>query len=335
MKKSLLFLLPVCLCAAVAGHAQPLNPDGEPLHYWRQADAYLQDQADVIFRQSYKVLEAHPPTTEPGDERRLALFSLDALLHDVRLDDGAAFRSYMDRVVRGVEAGLKTPFPAGAKVRVFRLYNDGFIVQTPSVTIGIDIIRGGSVQNPFVTAGQLRPLVERCDVMFITHGHGDHADKEVARMFLEAGKEVIVPAELWKDLPAPLRVMRGSEGRSAVETVGKLRVNAWPGAQGDVLNNVYAITTPEGTTVMHTGDQDYTSDVGALGMKVDVLIVQSWMMPMAEFVAGIDPALVVCGHENEMGHTIDHREAWWLTFRRMEGVRVPYVVMAWGEAFAQ
>ena len=57
------------------------------------------------------------------------------------------------------------------------------------------------------------------------------------------------------------------------------------------------------------------------------------MMPMEKFVSGIQPALVITGHENEMGHTIDHREAYWLTFRRMNGIKVPYVVMAWGESY--
>ena len=34
-----------------------------------------------------------------------------------------------------------------------------------------------------------------------------------------------------------------------------------------------------------------------------------------------------------MGHTIDHREAFWLAFHKMEPINHDYIVMAWGEWF--
>ena len=115
-----------------------------------------------------------------------------------------------------------------------------------------------------------------------------------------------------------------------------LTFHVYPGRQGNVLNNVYVITLPEGKTIMHTGDQDYSDDLVAKingNIKVDVLLVQCWMMPMKKFVAGINPALIITGHENEMLHSIDHRESYWLTFRRMSEVEAPYIVMAWGEVY--
>lgn len=54
---------------------------------------------------------------------------------------------------------------------------------------------------------------------------------------------------------------------------------------------------------------------------------------MQKFISAVGPSLVICGHENEMEHSIDHREAYWLTFRRMSGIKVPYIVMAWGESY--
>ena len=46
--------------------------------------------------------------------------------------------------------------------------------------------------------------------------------------------------------------------------------------------------------------------------------------------------MIVTGHEDELGHSIDHREAFWLTYYKMEEVykiSVPYVIMGWGEGF--
>ena len=56
------------------------------------------------------------------------------------------------------------------------------------------------------------------------------------------------------------------------------------------------------------------------------------------------PELVITGHENEMGHAIDHREPYWLTYQRkvgsdrfggsrLIGYDVPLLVMTWGEAY--
>jgi len=308
----------------------------EKLHYWRDSETYLQDQATVIIDEAYRVLAAHPPGTSASNERKLALFSLDALLHDTRLDNGPAFMKYMDNMAANIATEIQNSKPVGSEILFFRFYNDGFIIKTPSITVAIDLIRGGKADNPFVSDARMRAIVDQCDIMFITHAHGDHTDLSVAEMFFKQGKTVVVPEEFWKDIPQ-LRVMRGTDViRETVNVLAKntsLKVAVYPGYQGNVLNNVYHITFPEGQTIVHTGDQDYNEDLALkIGQsKVDVLLVQCWMMPMEKFVSGVKPSLVICGHENEMGHTIDHREAYWLTFRRMSEVKVPYIVMAWGE----
>ncbi len=338
MKKTkFLAIVPVILCLLLSSHLSAQ----ERLQYWKDSEAYLQTQASLIFEEAYKVLAAHPPVTNVGSERKLALFSLDALLHDTRLDNGTAFKAYMKRIVSNVAAELRKTKPSGREVRFFRLYNDGFVVQTASVTIGIDLIRGGKADQPFISDTLMRSIVDQCDILFITHAHGDHTDLSVAKMFCEQGKNVIVPEEIWKNMAPQLRVLRGTdiirETISLPVKKASLNVQVYPGHQGNVLNNVYIITLPEGPTIMHTGDQDYTDDLVAKiskNAKVDVLLVHCWMMPMEKFVSGIKPALIITGHENEMGHSIDHREAYWLTFRRMSEVKVPYIVMAWGESYA-
>ena len=313
----------------------------EKLDYWKDSEVYLQDQASLLFEQAYKVLATHPPATTVSEERKLALFSLDALLHDTRIDAGTAFISYVERITGHIATELQKNKPAGREVRFFRCYNDGFIVQTATVTIAIDLVRGGTADKPFVGNDVIRSLVDQCDMLFITHAHGDHTDRAVVNMFCEQGKEVIVPEKLWDEMPPQFRVVRGADMiRETIRIPAKnisLPVSVYPGKQGNMPNNVYLITLPEGQTVMHTGDQDYTDDIGAKisagNAKVDVLMVQCWMMPMKKFVSDVKPSLVICGHENEMGHTIDHREAYWLTFRRMAEVEVPYIVIAWGESY--
>ena len=313
----------------------------EKLHYWSDSENYLQDQASATFEKAYKVFAAHPPGVNAGDERKLALLSLDILLHDTRMDKGAAFMSYMKNTTSNLLSELRKAKPTGKEIRIFRFYNHGFIVKTPTVTVGIDLVRGGNAAKPFINDTLMLAVVEQCDILFITHAHGDHADIAVAKMFCDQGKDVIVPNEIWKDMPSHVRILRGAELiRESIRLPAKnasLTVQVYPGHQGKVLNNVYIITLPEGQTIMHTGDQDYSDDLIAKiagNAKVDVLLVQCWMIPMEKFVSGINPKLVISGHENEMGHSIDHREAYWLTFRRMSNLKDPFIVMAWGESYS-
>ncbi|GHT23121.1 hypothetical protein FACS189430_05910 [Bacteroidia bacterium] len=311
----------------------------QKLEYWDDPEGFLQEQASIIYKQVFKVLDAYPPSTEAGNERKLALFALDALLHDTRLDNGVAFKAYADNNVHRVLDLLQAK-KAKNTLRYIHFYNDGYIIQSPTVTIGIDLVRGGSDNEPFVSNASMQSIVDRCDVLFISHEHGDHADLAVAKMFCDQKKEVIVPPGLWENVSPYIKPLRGNNALKETVYVTKNRyplvLNIYPGYQGATLNNVYAITIPEGKTLMHTGDESsgekWLANVKK-EIKIDVLTAQCWMSPMPAIVASLNPGLVITGHENEMAHTIDHREPYWLSFRHMEPVTVPYVIMTWGEFF--
>jgi L-ascorbate metabolism protein UlaG (beta-lactamase superfamily) len=331
------FRLPIA--ALILGLATMHSAAQEKMDYWRDATGLLQEQSRLLFDQSYAVLDKHRPSPTPSEERKLALFALDALLHDTRLDSGDALFTFMDGVGKRVLRGLNTPIAAG-KTRVHRLYNQVAIVQTPTVTIAFDLVRGGIGKRQFFSDSLMQAIVDRCDVLFVTHEHSDHADSAVARMFSDQGKEVVVPTGLWEGLSPQITPIRENRLEARPFTLQKknvtLDVAVFPGHQDRVVNNVYVVTTPEQKTIVHTGDQSNTTDtplLAAIGQQhdVDILLAHCWMRPMEQIVTGIDPALVILGHENEMGHTIDHREAYWLTFRRIAALTHPAVVMAWGE----
>ena len=315
------------------------------LNYSKDPEILIQDQASIIFDHSCQVLSAYPPVPNPGIERKMALYSLDALLHDTRLDKGTAFRSYMKRVISNIAEELPRNKPKGREMRIFQFYNFGFIVQTASVTVAIDLVKGGRESAPYISDTLMRAVVDQCDIHFVTHNHSDHASPSVARMFCEQGKNVIVTHEFWKDMPPQLRIVRGTdiihEDIRLPAKNASLSVWVYPGFQGSapnsgIQNNVYIITLPEEQTIMHTGDQTYYEDlvdkVKSNRIKVDALLV-GCAAPMQIIVPGVNPSLVFTGHENEMEHSIDHREAYWLTFRRMHEVKHPYIVMAWGESY--
>ena len=110
------------------------------------------------------------------------------------------------------------------------------------------------------------------------------------------------------------------------------------------------VFTPEDISFVQTGDQwDGGNDfdwIDAVGQhhRVDVLMPNCWSMDIVRLIQGFDPQLVITGHENEMGHTIDKRVPYWLTYERKtgsdsyggsrtEGYDKPLVVMTWGESY--
>ncbi len=310
-------------------------------NYSGDIENLLQDQATVIFEEASRVLAAYPPTPNPGIERKLALYSLDALLHDTRLDKGQAFLTYMKNVAGNVASELSKSKPTGKEVRVFKLYNFGYIVQTASVTVGIDLVRGGREDENlfYIDEAAMRSIVEQCDIHFLTHIHDDHASYSVAKMFYQQDKEMIAPGIFWEDMKPRLRVLRGDdiiqENIPVPAKNTSLDVKVYPGYQGKLENNVYFITLPEGQTIMHVGDQTYYEDlvdkIKASAIKVDILLM-GCAGNIFLTVPELKPSFVFIGHENEMEHGIDHREPYWLSFRRSNGLK-PVLVLAWGESY--
>jgi len=312
------------------------------LQYWGNPDAMLQDQASLVIEQSYKILEKYPPSTQASDERKLALYALDVLMHDTRLDNTPVFGAYMNRMASHVLEQLQKEKPVDSETRLYRFYNHGFIVQTSTVTIGIDLVRGGRRNAPVIDDSLMRAIVNQCNMFFISHAHGDHADSTVIRMFWENGKNVIVPPELLIGSLPNLITLRGEKQISqtfrSAQSNALLNVSVYSGHQGSMPNNLYVITLPNGHTIMHTGDQDNPEDLELISnigndVKVDILLAHCWIRPVEKIIEGVRPSLVICGHENEMEHTIDHREAYWMTFHRMANIGTPSIVMAWGESY--
>jgi L-ascorbate metabolism protein UlaG (beta-lactamase superfamily) len=307
--------------------------------FWGNEDAYLQKQAIPMFELADEALTENPPEVGAPMTRRLALYLLDAMLHETRYDDSEPFLNFLRSRTHKVIRDLAEPMDEGLKI--YKIYNDGFVVRTRSVTIAFDLVRGGSGGKVLIPDSLVRQIVAHCDALFITHSHGDHADAVVAEMFTEAGKPVVAPTDLWPDNETiqHLRPEKVIEKQLKLGQGKQVEVMIFPGHQDNLPNNLYVITTPEGKTVAHVGDQYNREDMAWIvnlkdhAPQPDALIVNCWTHRMNDLVEGFAPKLVVTGHENEMAHTIDHREAFWLTFQKMQSISRDYLVMGWGEWF--
>lgn len=296
------------------------------------------------------ILKTYPPSLEEFPARRAALIRLDDILHIESAPRKAIVQNYYRHRLEAAIAEIEsTKVTEG--MRIWKLYNHGFLVRTPTVSFTFDIVPGlVRVPEFSIPPDLMKRLVSQSDATFISHLHNDHANPEVARMFLAQHKPVIAPEGLWSDTPDLAAKVtypkRSTQTVHAISIKGgeqTLKVVAYPGHQGkSPIVNVHLITTPEGYSVVHTGDQsgfegpggdfDWIAQIGRDHI-VDALLVNCWTNELGRVIRGVNPELVITGHENEMGHTVDHREDYTQTYNHLFEVRYPFTVMTWGESF--
>lgn len=305
-------------------------------------NALLNRQAEVLLREAEKGLLKDSPAYPLTDNRKRALYLLDAVLHEPVATTRTPVQDYLARCIKRVITELKE-YESG--IQVWKTYNHGFIVRTPEATIGFDLTRIYYLQETgfFISNEDMSRLIDACDILFISHAHADHADKWVAAGFLDAGKPVIGPDNLWKHHDFYKQIIHPERDKSEqiIKTGNHntlLQYKVYPGHQDSLQNNIYSVTTPSGLTVAHTGDQCNHKDLEWIqnahkSSKIDILLMNCWAPALLKTIQGFAPKLVITGHENEMGHSVDHREAYWLTINKLENCQTPWIVLSWGEAF--
>ncbi len=308
----------------------------------KEDDHHLNVQAKATVATVSDILERFPPQLPERLERRMALTMLDLIVHELYAPERPAIQDFIKvRIQRAVAEIEEAKITKGA--RIWKLYNHGFVVRTPSVTLAFDLVHSTGSRNTSLDTAIMARLAAQCDVLFVSHFHGDHADGQVAQLFIEAGKPVVVPPKLWDDMPVTCLERKAHELQTLTlkQPARELKVVVYPGHQDEltVPNNVVLVVTPEGMGIAHMGDQfmpfkdfDWIDDV-AKHHRVDVLMPNCWTFNPPRVVKGFKPKLVITGHENELKHPVYQREPYWRSYDKLQKCSVPSLVMTWGESF--
>ena len=195
-------------------------------------------------------------------------------------------------------------------LRLWRIYNMGYIIKGPTHTVAIDITARPKFYD--VVEGRFMPdtnvvvwceadwkrLANLADMIFVTHPHGDHYDRAGIEAFVEAKKPVVVPCDLVA-YTANRSAKEGPDGKYVAEKkilttapccvkltedhlepvdVGGVKVRNFLGNQGkDVPCNVYLIDI-DGVLVAHNGDNSVMDKERMLSKcpPADVIIASTW-----------------------------------------------------------
>lgn len=337
-------------------------------------DAFMNRQAAELLAEVNRTLDEVKPVAPEPRERLLALRVLDGVLHDPYAPNRPAVQDFYHERIARVAADLEGGRPERGAV-IYRLYNHGFIVRTKAVTLAFDMHPGPAgfrVTTPggkrsfapcpgFPISEELQArLVAQCDVLFISHEHGDHVHKPLAEMFLAQGKPVVAPEPVFSGSDIHGRITHLKREAHTLQTLpiqngaAELRLVVYPGQQyqdGGPENNVVLVYTPEGMTFAHNGDQindpypEYQEDYEWIDVvrehyAVDVFMANCWSNDLFRDVRGFNPKVVLPGHENELSHPLWDRVPYWgdseflgLTNSELKASDYPVVAMAWGESY--
>lgn len=330
---------------------------GKPDPQLSQKDNDYLDRQDKVFLDTVQsILSKNTAKILPDNlERVMAKLMMDAVFHEhfaaYRKPVQQFFHARVDQVIKELE---ETKVEKG--VRIWKVYNMGFIARTKSVTIAFDLVSGITSSSPdfAMSPEQIDRLAKQCDVLLISHLHPDHADKSVAEKFIEMGRPVVSPEQVWKNEPIFSQITHLERNADKTQKL-KLRnysldVVVCPGHQmKSTDNNVYLVKTPEGITLAHMGDQinegDFMIDWEwidqvARNHEIDVLMPNAWTTDILRIVKGFNPKLTLPGHEIEMGHTVWDRLPYWgddkyleLNYAELKKSSYPVVPLVWGESF--
>ena len=275
-------------------------------------------------------------------------------------DQYAAFRKPVKEFFHSRIAGViseleKTKVEKGAVI--WKIYNMGFILRTKTVTLAFDLVSGESSDSKgfAMSSDEIDRIVRQCDVLFISHKHGDHAEKDVAERFITMGKPVVAPEQVWKDDKIFKKIThpdRNPEKTQKISLAGAktLDVVIFPGHQMSSIDvNVALVKTPEGINVAHLGDQfnegDFMIDFAwidnvARNHRVDIMMPNCSTNDIMRIAKGFNPSLVLPGHELEMGQSVYDRVPFWgddkylgLSYSELKKSKYPVIAMIWGESY--
>ncbi len=313
-----------------------------------------------------QALDQHPPAFGRIPEREEALLEIGRFLenhiragqpYDLQtVHPNPVWDLMADRLHRVLDRAEQTPAPARG-VMLYQLYSSGMLVKgAGSVTAGFDIVPVLRTYGWEDVLGMTDRLADLLDVLFITHRHTDHYDRDLVRACLAHGKPVYIPAHLageW-DGEENIRPMRHDD---RFEVAG-LRVHArkgihvWRESMEEVPLIYYEVVFPCETRLVYGGDVDYTKDLEKTeGRDVDLFFIP-WRAPNARYEEGhpeqtgelkeavegalwkIGPNALMYEHCAELEHIYDGFPASFnLALNLKRALPVSSELLFWGEVF--
>lgn len=206
-------------------------------------------------------------------------------------------------------------------LRIWMMYNHGFIIKTPQRTFAFDLVEGYSRWQHERNYELPDRIIKNIDVLFISHEHADHYDRRVLDKIRDRGGVVVTPFD-----PEQIHI----DG---------LQVKTHYGIHS-AANRIYEVTTENGYKIVHTGDNESAEALPFID-NVDVLLLFARTyesgstyssVGMRNCVYKLEPAIMIPGHIHEFSHEyVNPIRYKWSFYVDDQWIPSTVHVMAWGE----
>lgn len=231
----------------------------------------------------------------------------------------AYFADACAKAIRFIDA----PAPAPGTLAMCKVYNMGFIVRTSERTFLLDLKWWGSAEDA-------AHIASKSDVFFLTHPHADHYNPVMLNAMRDAGKTIVMPCRSMRDFSSEDIILIDRDVTSPMDIDGISVMTVFGNQGAKIPNNVYHLSF-DGWTIIDQGDNKVWQKQTMLAEypASDVLLAPVWngiknlFTPAMQACEGGRMPLYLTTHENELGHTVDHRESYWELFNRQDRLADP------------
>jgi len=283
---------------------------------------------DLQLEQIKADLISNPPGTNPI-LREETILTLDSILTNTEVSKSQAVENFYNSMIEKMEIELQDTVVSGNNI--WMMYNHGFIVKTPQITMAFDLLDGITGYWSTLLSTE---LISSIDVLFITHSHLDHYDHSIRSAIIANGGTVIVPSEISVSGDVPMTA-------GDTITLSGLQIKAHFGLHS-VPSRIYEVITPGGYKFLHTGDNQTSTTLPDVS-DLDVLLLNAWVnesgtassvIGMRNCLDKLEPSLMIPGHIQELYHAPDNRARYAWAYE-VDDVPIPsdIMVMAWGEKY--
>ncbi|MBQ0081251.1 MAG: MBL fold metallo-hydrolase [Alistipes sp.] len=289
--------------------------------------AWIRQTVDAVLEMERRHLPVEDVNSNEALLRRDMLLLLDFPLHadnrskDAPIELKNAFSSVSnyyrkqgrERALMELKKDVKLQ---NGELQVIKIYNCGIILRTVNHTIAIDVKWEGD------EAGALE-IASKIDAFFLSHPHKDH----YSDVMIKALKENKVPTVLPKNVVANTMWDEKHiiyEDKYSPIDINGIKTIIQTGLQRDIPNNAY-ILEMDGWRILLPGESGKYKRLYELSSMEapDLILVPSWNKANRVFEAvrmmkNYKASRVFCipEHENELTHTVNHRESYRELFTR-------------------
>ena len=219
--------------------------------------------------------------------------------------------------LRALDA-LSGPGPAApGELQVIKIYNCGLILRTSGRCIAVDVKWEGGKAGADAVA-------RASDAFFLSHPHSDHYSPVMMQALCDAGKTAVLPSDVAPKLQWDGKTVIHEDVLEPMD-IGGIDMYIVEGAQMKVYPNNSYLLCFDGWRVLLTGENTQASLCSKLGHldAPDLILTPSWshfeeIMSIVRQMPSYDPSRTVYipEHENELNHTVSHRESYRELFSR-------------------